>query len=61
MAKTAPVPTKTVRSSSTGRFVTVRGIGALKGSLALKQGVDLTKPIFQQAAKGNGATPKNKH
>lgn len=60
MAKTAPVPTKTVRNASTGRFVTVRGVGALKGTLALKQGVDLTKPIYPQAAK-TGAAPKKKH
>ena len=58
MNKAASTPTKTVRSSSTGRFVTVRGVGALKGELKLKQGVDLTKPIFQQATKGGGLAKK---
>jgi hypothetical protein len=44
--------TLTVRNSKTGKYVTVRGAGALKGSrLAIKKGVDLTKPIASQALK----------
>jgi hypothetical protein len=43
---------KTVRDSKSGRIVTVRGVGALKGQLTLKKSVDLTKPIASQAAKG---------
>ncbi|WP_162939665.1 hypothetical protein [Neorhizobium sp. NCHU2750] len=44
----------TVRNSRTGQFVTVKGAGALKGSeLAIKRGVDLTKPIAKQALKAN--------
>jgi hypothetical protein len=39
-----------VRDSETGRFVTVRGAGALKGSrFAIRKDVDLTKPIVSQA------------
>ncbi|MDQ4087454.1 MAG: hypothetical protein M3177_05530 [Pseudomonadota bacterium] len=41
-----------VRDSKSGRFVTVRGAGALKGHLKIKKGVDLTKPIASQAIKG---------
>lgn len=43
----------TVRDSKTGRIVTVRGAGALKGHLKLKKSVDLTKPIASQAMKGS--------
>lgn len=42
----------TVRNSRTGQFVTVQGAGALRGqALSLKPGLDLTKPIAQQALK----------
>lgn len=40
---------RSVRDARTGQVVTVRGVGALKGQLALKKGVDLTKPIASQA------------
>lgn len=43
---------QTVRNAKTGEYVTVRGVGALKGQLALKKGVDLTKPIASQALRG---------
>ncbi len=43
-----------VRDSRTGRYVEVRGAGALKGTLTIKRGVDLTKPIFEQVSKGKG-------
>jgi hypothetical protein len=42
----------TVRNAKTGQFLTVRGAGALKGQLALKKSVDLTKPIAPQALRG---------
>ncbi|MET3762116.1 hypothetical protein [Sphingomonas sp. UYEF23] len=42
----------TVRDSKSGRMVTLRGAGALKGQLTLKKSVDLTKPIASQAIKG---------
>ncbi len=66
MAKTHPTSTdKVVRDSKSGRFVTVRGAGALKGHLTLKKGVDLTKPIASQAMKGskgrNGGSPHVKN
>ena len=53
MAKNAQnQPTTTVRSATTGRLVTVRGEGALKGSkFAIRKGLDLTKPIASQALK----------
>jgi hypothetical protein len=44
---------KLVRDSKTGRYVTVRGAGALKGHLSIKKGLDLTKPIASQALKGS--------
>ena len=44
-------PTKQVRDTRTGRTVEVRGAGALKDRILLQAGVDLTKPIFEQAAK----------
>lgn len=52
MSKNAASTAVTVRSPKTGKFVTVRGAGALKGShLTIKPGVDLTKPIASQALK----------
>jgi len=58
MAKVhATMTEKTVRDSKSGRIVTVRGAGALKGQLTLKKGVDLTKPIASQAARPR-RTPK---
>ena len=44
----------------TGQFVTVRGVGALKGQLTLKKGVDLTKPIASQTLKGGKSAPAAK-
>ncbi|RAZ79822.1 hypothetical protein [Mesorhizobium atlanticum] len=41
-----------VRDSRSGRFVEVRGADSLKASqLPLKKGLDLTKPIAEQALK----------
>jgi hypothetical protein len=49
----------TVRNSRTGKRVTVKGAGALKGSgFTIKKGIDLTKPIAKQALKGKSGTPK---
>jgi len=54
MAKTQSKSTdKVVRDAQSGRYVTVRGAGALKGHLTLRKGVDLTKPIASQAIKGS--------
>jgi hypothetical protein len=44
--------TKTVRHERTGRVVTVRGLGALRGKLFLEKDVDLTKPIASQVLRG---------
>jgi hypothetical protein len=41
-----------VRDARSGQFVEVRGVGALKGRLRLKKGVDLTKPIAAQVMGG---------
>jgi len=35
----------TVRDSMSGRLVTVKGAGALKGKMTISEKVDLTKPI----------------
>lgn len=45
-----------VRGAPHGRFMEVRGADSLKSSsLALKKGVDLTKPIAEQAlSSGSG-------
>jgi hypothetical protein len=51
MAKAHPTSERVVRDSKSGRFVTVRGAGALKGHLTIKAGLDLTKPIASQALK----------
>jgi hypothetical protein len=54
MAKNHAATTeKIVRDSKSGRFVTVRGAGALKGHMTIPKGVDLTKPIASQAMKGS--------
>lgn len=62
MAKNAKAPetsSVTVRDSRTGRLVTVKGAGALKGSgFTIRQGVDLTKPIAKQALKGQPRVSK---
>ena len=54
-----------VRDSKSGRLVTVHGLGALKGHLSIKKGLDLTKPIASQAMRGTKAakvaSPQNKH
>lgn len=42
---------RTIRDPKTGQFVTVRGLGALRGRLQLKKGIDLAKPIASQALK----------
>lgn len=49
---------RSVRDARTGQVVTVRGVGALKGQLALKKGVDLTKPIASQALKPGRSAAK---
>lgn len=47
-----------VRNSRSGRFVEVRGADAMKSSqLPLKKGVDLTKPIAEQALRGGLSKP----
>ena len=51
---------RTVRNAKTGQLVTVRGVGALKGQLRLKKGVDLTKPIASQALKGGKSSAPHK-
>ncbi len=49
-----------VRNAKTGQFVTVRGVGALKGKFALRKGVDLTQPIAAQASKGPKSSAAHK-
>ena len=42
-----------VRDPKTGQLLTVKGAGGLKGSsFAIQTGVDLTKPIAEQALRG---------
>ncbi|HEX8064209.1 MAG TPA: hypothetical protein VF535_13465 [Allosphingosinicella sp.] len=54
MAKAHPDPApKAVGDPSSGRAVTVRGAGALKGRLMIEEGIDLTKPIAAQVLKGS--------
>jgi len=51
MAK-APTPTQQlVCDPKSGRTVAVHGVGALKGRLIVKKGIDLTKPIASQVLK----------
>jgi hypothetical protein len=55
MAKTSQQSSVTVRDTKTGKFVTVRGAGSLKGSdFKVKKTVDLTKPIASQMLKRKG-------
>lgn len=54
MAKVDPTLTeRVVRDAKSGRLVTVRGAGALKGRLSIRGDVDLTKPIAAQVLKGS--------
>lgn len=54
MAKTHPTTTETVvRDAKSGRLVTVRGLGAMKGRLSIREDVDLTKPIAAQVLKSS--------
>jgi len=57
MAKHATIPKTMVRLSN-GELVEVRGFGALKGKLTLIPGIDLTKPIYEQAIRKT--TPAHK-
>jgi hypothetical protein len=51
--KQEPTGKWAVRDSRSGRYVEVRGADSMKSSqLPLKKGVDLTKPIAQQALRG---------
>ena len=48
--KASPVSAKVVLDAKTGKPVTVKGVGALKGeNLKIKKGVSLLKPIAKQA------------
>jgi len=50
VVKGSPIATKVVRNAKTGEFVTVKGVGALKGSdIKIKKGMSLLKPIAKQA------------
>lgn len=61
LAKDDAVPSvQIVRSARTGQLVTVHGVGALKGQLALNKGIDLTKPIASQALRGRKASGRDK-
>ncbi len=41
-----------VRDGKSGRFVTVKGVGALKGKMVISKTVDLTKPIVGRTSRG---------
>lgn len=63
MTKTGPTSTTTiVQDSKSGRLVTVKGAGALKGKMTISKKVDLTKPISgpslsgKWTAKGGGCS-----
>jgi hypothetical protein len=61
MSKTGSNTTiTTVRDSKSGKFVTVKGAGALKGMMTISKKVDLTKPISVPSPSGKW-TPKNGH
>ena len=45
--------TVTIRDERSGRELPLKGYGALKGQFAVKPGLDLSKPIAEQA----GRTP----
>jgi hypothetical protein len=51
---------QTVRNAKTGQPVVGRGVGALKGQLTLKKGVDLTKPIASQTLEGGKSSVPRK-
>lgn len=57
MAKSGiPTTITTVRDSKSGRFVTVKGAGALKGKMTISKKVDLTKPISGTNSGGKWST-----
>ena len=41
----------TVRDSASGKVLDVKGYGALSGEYAVRKGIDLSKPIAEQAAR----------
>lgn len=60
MAKSGITTTiTTVRDSKSGRFVTVKGAGALKGKMTISKKVDLTKPISGTNSGGKWSTKKS--
>ena len=49
-ANVSPNAAKAVRNAKTGQSVTIKGVGALKGGdLEIMKGVNLLKPIAEQA------------
>ena len=59
MTNHAPSTSMAVRDAETGRIVTVRGAGSLKGRLMLRDDIDLTKPIAAQVLANQPATPSS--
>ncbi|MFL6844338.1 MAG: hypothetical protein ACJ8ER_05605 [Allosphingosinicella sp.] len=53
MTKPPTATGRVVRDPKSGRLVTVRGAGALKGYLEIEKGIDLTKPIYEQVLKAS--------
>jgi hypothetical protein len=50
LAPIEPGATEVVRNAKTGKSVTVKGVGALKGdSPKIRKGINLLKPIAEQA------------
>ena len=41
----------TFRNEKTGEVLVLRGYGSMKGKLELREGIDLTKPIYAQVLK----------
>jgi hypothetical protein len=41
----------TFRNEKTGEVFILHGYGSMKGKLELREGIDLTKPIFEQVLK----------
>ncbi len=47
-----------IRDTKSGRFFQLKGYGALKGQIAFRRDVDLTKPIAEQVTKINARRKK---
>lgn len=51
LTRKSPNRAATITNKETGKTLSLKGYGAMKGEFQIREGVDLTKPIAAQASK----------